>query len=408
MISHGQSSRFRQSFTIGRHPALHGRVRVAVMLAVLLGLVAGQVVAAQPPNVILIMVDDFGYECVAANGGSSYRSPNLDALAASGMRAENCYVQPLCTPTRVQLMTGQYNVRNYTRFGHLDLGQTTFAHLFRRAGFRTCIAGKWQLGRDLSLPAHFGFEKYCLWQLDRRPQRYLNPGLEVDGQHVDYSHGEYGPQVINDYACKFIGENRDQPFLLYYPMVLTHAPYQPTPDSADWDPAAERGGKSGERYFSDMVSYADKMIGNVVAALDRHQLRERTLLLVVGDNGTGRSVTSRMGSKTVKGAKGSPTDRGMHVPLIANWPGHIAPGGVLNDLVDSTDFLPTICEAAGIEPPSDLTVDGHSFLPQLCGQQGSPREWIYCWYAREGGAAPQAEFAMNQRYKLYAQGACLI
>ena len=94
----------------------------------------------------------------------------------------------------------------------------------------------------------------------------------------------------------------------------------------------------------------------------------------------------------------------MRVPLIANWPGRIAEGRVLDDLVDSTDFLPTICDAAGIERPQDLTLDGHSFLPQLLGQKGAPREWIYCWYAREGGATPQAEFAMNNRYKLYSQG----
>ena len=151
----------------------------------------------------------------------------------------------------------------------------------------------------------FGFEKYCLWQLDRRPPRYANPGLEIDGRRVDYSNGEYGPQIINDYACKFIGENREQPFLLYYPMVLTHAPYQPTPDSAGWNPAAKGESERGERYFSDNVSYADKMIGNVVDALERNHIRDRTLLVVLGDNGTGRTVTSRMGSKSVKGGKGA-------------------------------------------------------------------------------------------------------
>ncbi len=381
----------------------HGVIKLVCMLAALLSLVAEPARAESRPNVVLVMIDDFGYECVAADGGTSYRTPWLDQLAASGMRAEHCYVQPLCTPTRAQLMTGQYNIRNYTHFGHLDLGQTTFAQLFQQAGYATCIAGKWQLGRDMSLPSHFGFEKYCLWQLDRRPPRYANPGLEIDGRRVDYSQGEYGPQIINEYACKFIGENRDRPFLLYYPMVLTHSPYQPTPDSADWKPDSSTKGQSDERYFSDMVSYADKMIGNVVDALERHHLREKTLVVVVGDNGTGRSVTSRLGSKQIQGGKGSPTIRGMHVPLIANWPGEIAAGGVLEDLVDSTDFLPTICEAAEITPPSDLKLDGHSFLPQLRGQTGTPREWIYCWYAREGGPKAQFEFAMNRRYKLYTQ-----
>ena len=110
------------------------------------------------PNVVLIMADDFGYECVGANGGTSYKTPTLDKLAAGGVRFTHGYSQPLCTPTRVQLMTGKYNVRNYVQFGLLDTEQTTFAQLFKKAGYATCIAGKWQLGRELNLPVHFGFD----------------------------------------------------------------------------------------------------------------------------------------------------------------------------------------------------------------------------------------------------------
>ena len=361
--------------------------------------------SANRANVVLIMIDDFGYECVGADGGDSYRTPNIDRLAGGGVRGTRCHVQPLCTPTRAQLMTGQYNVRNYTHFGHLDPGQTTFAQLFRKAGYATCIAGKWQLGRDVSLPDHFGFDRYCLWQLDRRPPRYANPGLEIDGKQVDYTHGEYGPKLVNDYACDFIKGHKDRPFLLYYPMILTHEPYQPTPDSADWDPKAV-GAKVNRRpaHFADMVAYADKMIGNVIAALEASGLRERTLVLVLGDNGTGREITSRLDGRKVVGGKGSSNDRGTHVPLVASWPGTIPPGRVLDDLIDSTDFLPTICEAAAVEIPEDLTLDGRSFLPQLRGQRGEPRPWVYCWYARNGGPTASAEFAMTERYKLYRDG----
>jgi arylsulfatase A len=112
------------------------------------------------PNVVLILVDDFGYECVGANGGTSYRTPELDRLAASGMRFEHCYAQPLCTPTRVQLMTGIYNIRNYTDFGVIDPNVVTFAHLFQKAGYATGIAGKWQLGKPLDLPARLGFDEH--------------------------------------------------------------------------------------------------------------------------------------------------------------------------------------------------------------------------------------------------------
>src|SRR5947207_16029915 len=118
-------------------------------LAMLVFLLAFAVLSAadRKPNIVLILVDDFGYECVTANGGKSYKTPNLDKLAATGMRFEHCYVQPLCTPTRVQLMTGRYNVRNYLNFGTLDPRATTFANLLKPlANYVTCIVGKWQPG----------------------------------------------------------------------------------------------------------------------------------------------------------------------------------------------------------------------------------------------------------------------
>ena len=114
------------------------------------------------------------------------------------MRFEHCHVQPLCTPTRAQLMTGLYNVRNYGHFGALDPQATTFAHLLKKAGYATGIAGKWQLGGGFDGPKKFGFDEYCLWQLTRRPPRYANPGLEINGKEVDFKKGEYGPDVVNE------------------------------------------------------------------------------------------------------------------------------------------------------------------------------------------------------------------
>src|SRR5688572_31185118 len=140
-------------------------------------------------NIILIVADDLGYECIGANGGTSYRTPNLDRLAATGVRFDHCHVQPLCTPTRVQLMTGLYNVRNYTAFAQMDPRATTFADLLKQAGYATCVAGKWQLGRDVGLPRTFGFDESCLWQHTRRPPRYANPALEINGKEVDYAGG---------------------------------------------------------------------------------------------------------------------------------------------------------------------------------------------------------------------------
>lgn len=355
------------------------------------------------PNVILILADDLGYETLAANGGQSYRTPNLDRLAQQGVRMEHCYVQPLCTPTRVQLMTGAYNIRNYTTFGEMDARLKTFANLFRDAGYATCVVGKWQLGRDRQLPKIFGFDEHYLWQHTRRPPRYANPGLEINSVEVDYTNGEYGPDLLNQFAIDFIQRHRTRPFFLYYPMTLTHSPYQPTPDSADWDPKAmgEQVNRRRE-HFADMVAYMDKLIGVLLAKLDELQLRNNTLVIFLGDNGTGQGVQSRFNGQVVSGGKGKTTVFGMRVPCIVAWPGVVAPGQVYGGLVDSTDFLPSICQAAGIPVPDDWQIDGRSFWPQMLGQPGTPREWVYSWYSPRG-ERPR-EFAFDQRYKLYRTG----
>ena len=196
------------------------------------------------PNIVLIMADDLGYECIEANGGSTYKTPRINRLAEEGVRFEHCYSAPICTPSRVQIMTGMYNIFNYTRFANLDRGQTTFAHLLREAGYATCIAGKWQLGHDYDAPQHFGFEQALLWQHTRpnftnatqTDTRYENPQLERNGVEENHSDGAFGPDLIVDFIGEFIEANKDAPFLVYYPMILPHSPFVPNPDSKDWNP----------------------------------------------------------------------------------------------------------------------------------------------------------------------------
>lgn len=358
---------------------------------------------AAKPNIVLIMADDFGYECVTANGGQSYRTPNLDRLAATGMRFEQCHVQPLCTPTRVQLMTGLYNVRNYIEFGAMDRKVTTFGHLLKRAGYVTGVCGKWQLGLEKDSPQHFGFDEAFLWWHMRRAPRYPNPGFEQNGVSKDYQ-GDYGPKVLNEFALDFITRHKDEAFFLYYPMLLTHSPFAPTPETPGWDPAVGEREAHDVKNFADMTAYMDKMVGRVVAKLEALGLRENTLLLFLGDNGTLSEVTSQFKGQPYAGGKGQSTARGTHVPMIANWPGRIAAGKVSQDLIASVDFLPTICEAAGVELPKTMPLDGRSFYPQLLGQRGTPREWAYFWYAPDGGATPKYEFALSTEYKLYRDG----
>lgn len=359
---------------------------------------------AAPPNVILMMADDFGYECVSANGGESYQTPNLDRLAAGGMRFEHCHAQPLCTPTRVQLMTGRYNIRNYINFGTLVRSEITFGSLFKEAGYATAVCGKWQLGREVDSPQHFGFDESLLWQHTRRPPRYANAGLELNGVEKQYPEGSYGPTVINDFALDFITRNKAKPFFLYYPFMLTHNPFQPTPDSPDWNPKTNsEKAQQDDKHFADMVAYMDKMIGVLDAKLGELGIRDNTLLLFLGDNGTNKGITSRFKGSDYKGGKGSTVQNGHHVPLIASWPAIMKQGRVNQNLISCADFLPTICEAAGIAVPK--SVDGISFLPQLRGERGTPRDSIYMWYSpRQSRDMTVRESVFNHGYKLYRTG----
>ena len=349
------------------------------------------------------MADDLGYECIAANGGESYRTPQLDRLASSGVRFTQCHVQPLCTPTRVQLMTGQYNIRNYVNFGTLPRKEITFAKLLKEAGYATGICGKWQLGIEPESPQHFGFDEACLWHHTRRVARYANPGLDYNGKPKDFSQGEYGPDLINEFALDFVTRHRDRPFLLYYPMMLTHNPFQPTPDSADWDPATTgEDAKQDPKYFGEMVTYMDKLVGRLVAKLEELKICENTLVIFIGDNGTNTGITSKFQGKVYRGGKGTTTARGTHVPLIVHWPAVIKTAKVDNSLISSVDLMPTICAAAGVACPG---VDGVSFLPQLRGEAAAGREWLYSWYSpRQQKNLTVREFAFDHDYKLYRTG----
>ena len=386
---------------------------------VLVGLTGSQ--ASGKPNIVLIMADDMGYEALSANGSESYNSPNLDKLAAQGIRFTNCFANPICTPSRVKIMTGLYNVRNYVKFGLLDRGQTTFAHQLKSAGYTTCVAGKWQLGMQADSPQHFGFEQSCLWQHTRSgrskengkniDRRFVNPLLEINGKEKDYVNGEYGPQVCTDIICDFIDENREKPFLVYYPMILTHCPFDPTPDSTDWDPkrlgsTTYKGDRNDpQRHFRDMVAYADKVVGQIVAQLEKSGVRENTLLIFTGDNGTDKPIVTSWNGTKVVGRKGSMTDAGTRVPLIASWSTGIKqPGRVVDDLVEFSDLMPTLCEVTGANLPSNYPGDGSSIVPVLQDNASvRKKDWIYIWYSRSGHSDLGQVMVRNKQYCLVAK-----
>jgi arylsulfatase A len=364
--------------------------------------------AVERPNIVLILADDFGYECVTANGGESYRTPNIDRLASAGLRFDSCHVQPMCTPTRVQLMTGRYNIHNYEQFSRLRRSEITFGNVLKNAGYATGICGKWQLGSELDGPRHFGFDEAFLWQHTRVAPRYANPGIECNGKQIDYKNGEYGPTLINDFALDFVTHHKDGPFFLYYPLMLPHDPHQPSPDDVEWDPKKFSGiANQDKKYFAGMVAYLDKMVGRLVSKLDELGIRDNTLVIFMGDNGTHTRLVSRFRGQDYRGGKNLTTRRGTHVPLIASWPASIRQAEVNDDLISSVDFLPTFCELAGIAVPDNA--DGISFAPQLRGQKGTPREWLYMWYSprmkqTQWQSMRVRECAFDHRYKLYRDG----
>lgn len=357
--------------------------------------------SAEPgrPNIVLIMADDFGYECVRANGGTSYQTPNLDKLAATGVRFTHAFAQPLCTPSRVQIMTGKYNFRNYVKFGAFDFHERSFAHVLKDAGYTSSIVGKWQLGGDAKAPYTLGFDDYCLWQILGRGERYAVPEIIRNGEKMVGLEKAYGPDVFLDHAKGFISANKAKPFFLYWPEVLTHSPYEPTPDSKEWGTV-----KAAPKHFPEMVNYLDKVVGKLVDHLEKEGVRENTLIVFTGDNGTGAGTPSVLNGKNVVGAKGRTVTLGHHVPLIANWPAKAKAGTVCGDIVDFTDVLPTLA-AAGAATLKIEKLDGRSFLPQVLGEKGQPREWGFSHYEpRQGNKGPKTRFAWDHRWKLYQDG----
>ncbi|MEN8128413.1 MAG: sulfatase-like hydrolase/transferase [Planctomycetota bacterium] len=367
----------------------------------------------QPPqskkNIVLIMADDVGYECFGCYGSNMYTTPHIDALAANGVRFTHCYAQPLCTPSRVKIMTGQSNIRNYVDFSIMDPAEKTFGHMMQAHGYKTCVAGKWQLygaehygpqtrGKGI-LPGDAGFDAWCLWQVEKLGDRYWNPRLNVNGQVKQYGKEQYGPDVCADFINEFITAHKDTPFFVYYPMILVHSPFEPTPDSPS------RKQKHAQKNFWDMVSYMDKLVGRIVAHLKDAGVLENTLILFLSDNGTDKKIKSRLNGQTITGGKSITTDSGTRVPFVASCAA-AAKGTVCDDLIDLSDFVPTMAEATGAALPADVTLDGRSFLPQIRGDKGDPRQALFMYYNPRPTRKDWSEsrFARDQRFKLYGDG----
>jgi arylsulfatase A-like enzyme len=391
------------------------------------------------PNVIFILLDNVGQEWFGCYGSEEGCTPNIDRLAATGVRVENCYTPPVCGPSRTVLLTGRYPHSTGFRLHHdaalysgggLDpRREVLFPRLFRDAGYATGITGKWQVNNLYDEPdvltAH-GFGEQLVWpgsvaphqvqgaDLDRYwdavrresiedtvafiqkiESRYWDPVFLRNGVREVHP-GKFGPDLSHEFALDFLRRHRDEPFLLYLPATLTHGqtftkPAVPTPDDLSTD-------REPQVMFAGMLRYADKLVGELVAELDRLGLRDDTFVFVASDNGTEPHFHARRNGRLVTGALYSLSEPGGNVVLLANCPARI-PGGRTLPLVDFSDVYPTVCELAGVSLSSDHTPDGRSFARFLLGGVDTKphREWILNEYH-------ETRVVRDRQYKLYNDG----
>lgn len=377
--------------TIGRN------MKMPLLTLVAIGL-ASHSLAAEPakrPNLIVILADDLGAKELGCYGNTVHRTPQLDRLAATGVKFETCFTSPVCHPTRFTIMTGQYGchhgIYNFSgKRGGPEKGDpreniashVTFGTLLKQAGYATAIAGKWQLsGSQPTLIRECGFDEYCMWGFggyftreDRQKaeaagidfrSRYWHPSIVRNGQWVPTTENDYGPDIHQSFVFDFIRRHQDGPFFVYYPMCLTHAPWEPTPDTK----ATAIAGKKRPENFTANVEYLDKLVGNLMTELQRLGLRDNTIVFFTGDNGTGGD------------GKSQATERGARVPMIVSGGSLVKQRGATPELTDTSDILPTLVELAGAKLPTDRPIDGRSYAAFLRGTTDATRDWIFAFQA---------------------------
>jgi arylsulfatase A-like enzyme len=344
------------------------------------------------PNVVLIVADDLGREALGAYGGTSYKTPHLDALAANGIRFTNCFSSARGTPSRLTLLTGRYSFRTTEEWDYLPPDEVTLGHAMSSAGYATALAGRWRYAdfkTDPNHPARSGFAESTCWAA-KEGSRYWKPAIYQNGQICHGVSTRYGPDVYCDFVIDFIQRQAAKPatpFFAYYSMTLPHSP----------QPDAPHGSKGRHENYGEMVEELDRQVGKIVAALKERGLDRRTLVLFTSDNGAPPSVTSHIGSREIRGGKGSLRDSGTRVPLIAGWPVVTPPGLISEDLVDLSDVFSTLVELRGRAVSGRKIIDGKSFAPQLRGLPGNVRRWVYT-------QADGRRWIRDRHWKLYGNG----
>ncbi len=373
-----------------------------IALLAALGLVAGSARDAgagsgRRPNVVILFADDLGRGDLGCYGHPKFKTPNIDRLAAEGMRLTQFYVPvPYCAPSRASLLTGRYpnrcglvgnpfpsgdpQVKNADHLG-LPTTEVTLADLFRKAGYRTGAFGKWHLGHQPQFrPRKRGFDEYMgvLYSNDMHPVELWDNDRMAEYPVVQTTM----TRRLTERALKFIDRNRKRPFFLYFPQPMPHKPLAPS---------QQFYGKTGTGLYGDTLAELDWSVGQVLDRLKATGLERNTLVVFASDNGPwyGGSTGG------LRGMKGQAWEGGIRVPMIARFPGRIPAGRVSDAPGIIMDLFPTALAAAGIEPPAGVMLDGKNLLPVLEKGEKSPHEALFCL------RGPQVCGVRSGKWKLY-------
>jgi arylsulfatase A-like enzyme len=393
----------------------------STLLVMLFAAATGAAAAPRKPNIIFILIDDMGWADGGCFGSKFYQTPQIDALARSGMRFTQAYAAcAVCSPTRAALMTGKYPARlhitdyipgegapNNSRFKlpewqkHLPLEETTLAEALKKRGYTTVHMGKWHLGGGEFLPQNQGFDTNIAGGDTGHPASYFWPyGAENDNHRVPGlaerggQTGEYLTDRLTDEALQFIEANKDKPFYLNFCHYAVHLPLMGKQELID--EAADRPGADGQsnKVYYAMIRSVDESVGRIVKKLEELHLTANTLLVFSSDNGgVVHSGKPRATSNTpLRNGKGSAYEGGLRVPLIVKMPGTTRAGSVCDTPVITMDFFPTLLDLAGADNSAARTAtDGKSFVPLLRGGKQMPHNelfWHYPHYWNGGKVSP--------------------
>jgi len=351
--------------------------------------------APRRPNIVLILADDLGCHDIGAWGAADLKTPNIDALAAGGVRFTNWYAAaPVCAPSRASLLTGRHPIR----CGVPDNGpplppsEQTIASVLRSAGYATGLFGKWHLGSTPETwPNSHGFDRFYGFYsgcIDYFSHRYYWGDPKIVNYHDLWSDrtevfedGQYSTELFTREAVRFIRDHRSQPFFCYAPFNAVHYPMHAPRRYVERFPNLARE----RRMYAAMLAALDDGVGQLTGELRDLGLFENTLVIFTADNGATREARAGLNQRPAtagsnepfRGNKFSVFDGGMHPPMAMHWPGVIPKGKVVDQLGSHLDLLPTIAKAAGASLPADRTLDGFDALPLATSGARSSHDALY-------------------------------